>query len=293
MSESPVPGTSVRTEPVLADAAAIRPPFARHVRGPLARFAWGSWFRGAGVLGIVLFLAGWELFARHLDQGILLVPPSAVAEDLWTWISSGEIGPHLRTSGLELAIGFGLGLVAGVVLGIAMGLVVPLRRLLQPLVVGMYSTPVLALAPLFIIWLGFGLSAKFSLIALTAVFPILVNVEAGITSVDHSFLDVARSFGASPLSLIAKVRIPASLPFLFAGMRIAIARAVTGVFVAELFGSTAGIGYTIQNASSTFHTARLFSGIVVLAASGILMTSAVSWLGRLMTPWQASNQVRQ
>lgn len=250
-------------------------------------------FRVEGILGIVAFLVGWELFARHLNQAILLVPPSEVATDLWHWCTSGGIAPDLETSGLELAIGYGIGLVAGVVLGIVMGLVTPVRRVLQPLVVGMYSTPVLALAPLFVIWLGFGLSAKFCLIALTAVFPILVNTETGITSVDHSFIDVARSFGASQLALIRKIRLPAALPYVFAGMRISVARAVTGVFVAELFGATKGIGFSIQNASQTFHTARLFSGIVVLAGAGIVMTAAVGWLGRWLTPWQAANQVRQ
>jgi NitT/TauT family transport system permease protein len=250
-------------------------------------------FRVEGLLGIAAFLVGWELLARHLNQEILLVPPSRVAQDLWDWCESGDILPDLRASGLELAIGYGLGLVAGVALGIAMGLIASVRRILQPLVVGMYSTPVLALAPLFVIWLGFGLRAKFALIALTAIFPILVNTETGITSVDHTYLEVARSFGASQLELIRKVRLPAALPFLFAGMRISVARAVTGVFVAELFGATKGIGFSIQNASQTFHTARLFSGIVVLAGAGIIMTALVGWLGRVLTPWQAANQVRQ
>lgn len=252
-----------------------------------------QWSRVQGLLGIAIFLGGWELFARHLDQQILLVPPSDVATDLWHWTRSGDILPDLKTSGLELGIGYALGLVGGVALGIAMGLVEPVRRILQPLVVGMYSTPVLALAPLFVIWLGFGLRAKFTLIALTAIFPILVNTEAGIASVDRGFVDVARSFGASEFGLIRKVRLPAALPYLFAGMRISVARAVTGVFVAELFGATEGVGFTIQNASQTFHTARLFSGIVVLAAAGIIMTAAVGWLGRWLTPWEAANRTRQ
>lgn len=250
-------------------------------------------FRVEGLLGIAVFLGGWEWFARHLHQSILLVPPSSVAVDLWHWCTSGAIAPDIEASGLELAIGYGLGLVGGVALGIAMGLVPPVRRVLQPLVVGMYSTPVLALAPLFVIWLGFGLRAKFALIALTAIFPILVNTETGITSVDHAFIDVAHSFGASQWSLIRKVRLPAALPFVFAGMRISVARAVTGVFVAELFGAQKGIGFSIQNASQTFHTERLFSGIIVLAGAGIIMTAAVGWLGRILTPWQAANQVRQ
>lgn len=250
-------------------------------------------WRVEGLLGIAAFLGGWEWFARHLHQAILLVPPSEVATDLWHWCVSGAIGPDIEASGLELGIGYGLGLAAGVAFGIAMGLVPPVRRVFQPLVVGMYSTPVLALAPLFVIWLGFGLRAKFVLIALTAVFPILVNTQAGIVSVDHAFLDVAQSFGASQWALIRKIRLPAALPFLFAGMRISVARAVTGVFVAELFGAQKGVGFTITNASQTFHTARLFSGIVVLAAAGIIMTAAVGWFGKVLTPWQAGNQVRQ
>jgi NitT/TauT family transport system permease protein len=203
--------------------------------------------RVEGVIGVALFLLAWELFARSLDNTLILVPPSAVAQDLWEWIRTGEIFPHLKTSGTELLLGFVLGLVAGLILGVAMGLIGPVRRLLQPLVVGLYSTPVLALAPLFVIWFGFGLQSKILLIALTTVFPILVNVEAGIVQAERAFLEVARSFGASSLRLISMVRFPSAIPFVFAGMRIAIARAVTGVFVAELFGATSGIGFASRS----------------------------------------------
>jgi len=243
-----------------------------------------------GLFGVLVFLVAWELFARSLDNTLFLVPPTSVAKDLWEWITTGEIFPHLQTSGTELAMGFLLGLVSGLVFGVVMGLIAPVRRLLQPLVVGLYSTPVLALAPLFVIWFGFGLKSKILLIALTTVFPILVNVEAGIVQAERNYLDVARSFGASHLRLISMVRFPSAIPFVFAGMRISIARAVTGVFVAELFGATSGIGYTVQNASATFDTARLLSGVVVLATAGILLSGLVSALGKWLTPWKAGSE---
>lgn len=246
--------------------------------------------RLVGLVGLVVFFAAWEIFARALAQPVLVAPPSEVASDLWRWCSSGDILPHLRTTGVELAGGYGLGLLVGLVLGTVMALVEPMRRMLQPLVVGVNSAPALALAPLLLIWFGFGLISKLLLVALVTVFPVLVNTQTGIVGTDRSLLDVARSFDASRTQAILKVRLPASLPLIFAGMQISITRAVAAVFAAELFGATAGIGYSILNASQTFNTVRVFSGILVLSALGIAITSLVTWGGRKATPWYEPNR---
>lgn len=268
---------------------------ARRADGPArARRRWvGRCPRGAsalGLAGLVGAAMAWEIAARLINKEIFLVSFSRVMLDLWGWLSSGEMGEHLAASGAEFVVGFGLSIALGLLLGGAMGLSARAQRLLGPLVSGLYSTPLIALTPLFVIWLGFGLPAKVALITLVSLFPIIVNMETGIRQVDQTYLDAVRAFGASPLQLIAKVRLPAALPFVFAGMRISVARATTGIFVAELFGARAGIGYSIINAAASFNTARLLSGIFVLAGFGVLMSWLIGAMRERATPWRSAEE---
>jgi NitT/TauT family transport system permease protein len=232
----------------------------------------------------------WEIAARLIDKEIFLVSFTRVMQDLWSWFSSGEMTPHLMASGTEFVVGFGVSIVLGLIVGAAMGLSPTVQRILGPLVSGLYSTPLIALTPLFVIWLGFGLPAKVVLITLVSLFPIIINTEAGFRQVEQTYLDAVRAFGATPLQLIAMVRVQAALPFVFAGMRIAVARATTGIFVAELFGARAGIGYTIINAAASFDTARLLSGIFTLAAFGVLMSWLIGSVGDWVAPWRPAGE---
>lgn len=246
-----------------------------------------------GLVGLVATAVAWELLARAIDKEIFLVPFSRVMSDLWTWLLSGTMTDHLVTSGTEFILGFGLSIVLGLLLGGAMGLSPTVRRLLAPVVSGLYSTPLLALTPLFVIWLGFGLPAKVALITLVSLFPIVINTEAGIRQVEAVHLDVARSFGASAWQLITKVRMPAAVPFVFAGMRISVARATTGIFVAEILGAKAGIGYTIINAAASFNTTRLLSGVFILAGFGVLFSWLIGVVGERLTPWRTAQERAQ
>lgn len=241
-------------------------------------------------VGLVGVAIAWEIAARLINKEIFLVSFSRVMVDVWSWLSSGEMSEHLAASGTEFVVGFGLSIALGLLLGGAMGLSATAQRVLGPLVSGLYSTPLIALTPLFVIWLGFGLPAKVALITLVSLFPIIINTETGIRQVDQTYLDAVRAFGASPLQLIAKVRLPAALPFVFAGMRISVARATTGIFVAELFGARAGIGYSIINAAASFNTARLLSGIFVLAGFGVLMSWLIGVIGERAAPWRPAEE---
>ncbi|MBI2526621.1 MAG: ABC transporter permease [Candidatus Rokubacteria bacterium] len=243
-----------------------------------------------GLGGLVGLAIAWEITARAIDKEIFLVSFSRVLADLAAWLTSGDMTEHLVASGTEFVLGFGLSIVLGLLVGGAMGLSRTAQRILGPLVSGLYSTPLIALTPLFVIWLGFGLSAKVALVMLVSLFPIIINTETGIRQVDPAYLDAVRAFGASPLQLVAKVRVPAALPFLFAGMRISVARATTGIFVAELFGARAGIGYSIINAAASFNTARLLSGIVILAGFGVVMSWLIGVLGDRAAPWRVTEE---
>src|SRR5262249_48991934 len=121
---------------------------------------------------------------------------------------------------------------------------------------------------------------------LTAVFPILINTMSGLTNTDRTLLDVARSFGASPRQIYTKVRMPSALPYIIAGLRLSVARALVGVVVAELFGARAGLGFLILMSAQSFDTAAMFVGVIVLAVAGVGSVAALKWLGRNEAPWR-------
>src|SRR5262249_49350656 len=151
--------------------------------------------------------------------------------------------------------GFGLAAVAGIALGAAMGASAPVRDYLEPAFAALYSTPIVALAPLFIAWFGIGEASKIAVIFLYAVFPIVVNTTAGVRHVDRDLLDLARAYCANRPQTFVTVLLPAALPHLIGGLRLGVARGVVAVVVAELFGASAGLGFLILEAGQTFATA--------------------------------------
>jgi NitT/TauT family transport system permease protein len=150
----------------------------------------------------------------------------------------------------------------------------------------LYAMPIIALGPLFILWLGIGIGSKIAIVFLTAVFPILINTVTGLTNADRILIEVARSFGANSFQIYTKVRMPAALPFIIAGLRLSVARALVGVVVAELFGARAGLGFLIVNAAQSFDTAGLFVGVIVLAIAGVVSVELLKWIEAVLAPWR-------
>jgi NitT/TauT family transport system permease protein len=163
------------------------------------------------------------------------------------------------------------------------------RGLVDPWVSMLYATPIIALGPLFILWLGIGAASKIAIVFLTAVFPILINTVSGLTNTDRNLIEVARSFGAGARQIYIKVRMPAALPFIIAGLRLSVARALVGVVVAELFGARAGLGFLILNSAQAFDTAGLFVGVIILAIAGVVAVELLKWLESALAPWRAQD----
>jgi NitT/TauT family transport system permease protein len=232
-------------------------------------------------------MALWELCARVLVRNDLFFAPlSAVAlraAELW---STGELQTHIEASFLEFAGGFLLSVVIGIAFGVVLAESRIIRGLVDPWMSMLYATPIIALGPLFILWLGIGLTSKIAIVFLTAVFPILINTVTGLTNTDRTLIEVARSFGASPLQIYTKVRMPAAVPFIIAGLRLSVARALVGVVVAELFGARAGLGFLILNAAQSFDTAGLFVGVIILAIAGVISVELLKWIEAMLVPWQ-------
>jgi NitT/TauT family transport system permease protein len=248
----------------------------------------GIWLSAARwCVSFAIAIALWELCARvFIDNKLFLTPLTSVvirAGELW---STGELQRHIYVSFVEFIGGFALSIVVGIALGIVLAEFSLVRGLVDPWISMLYATPIIALGPLFILWLGIGMTSKIAIVFLVAVFPILINTVTGLTTTDRAIIEVARSFGANQKQIYTKVRMPAALPFIIAGLRLSVARALVGVVVAEMFGARAGLGFLILNAAQSFDTAGVFVGVIILAIAGVLSVELLKWLEGRLAPWR-------
>jgi ABC-type nitrate/sulfonate/bicarbonate transport system permease component len=241
------------------------------------------------LIAVVAFLGLWEWAVRSGSVSpLFLSSPIVVMERLIDVFATGIIWPHLWASGKVALIGFGIAVAIGVPLGILMGRNRLARDTLEPFIMAKYSAPTVAFLPLLILWLGIDLWSKVALVALGAVFVIIINTETGVSNVDRRLIETARSFCARERDILLKVVLPAALPFIIAGFRLAIGRVLIMVVVAEFYASTAGIGYLIFQAGASYETADLFVGVVILAGAGVILNSALRMVEMRLAPWMRS-----
>lgn len=257
-----------------AYAAALRMKQRQHRHDTLIRVA-----------AALAILGAWEIVGRLVNP-LLFAPPSAVARAAVDVIGSGELWRYLKVSLKVFAIGMSLGTVVGILLGVAMARLRVLDLSLEPFVIAVYSTPMVALIPLLVIWLGFGDGAKSAVIFLFALFPILINTYQGVKSVEPKLLEVARSFRSSERALWLDVIMPSSLPFIVAGIRLALGRALVGMVVADLYTAVSGIGYLIARYAQTIQIDRLLVPVVTLSVLGVTLVQGLRWLEAKVAPWQ-------
>jgi len=160
-----------------------------------------------------------------------------------------------------------------------------MKQALQPWVSGLYATPTVALAPLFILWFGIGIWSKVIVVISLVLFPVAINTEAGLRTTSDRLIEMLRSFGATPRQIFFKVSLPSAVPFILAGLKLGIGRGLIGVVVTEFFGSRAGLGRLISQSNDAFNMPELFAGVVVLAVAGIVMTAGFGWLEKRLVPW--------
>jgi len=241
-------------------------------------------------LGVLVALfALWEVAVRALAvKPVILPPPSAVFAEL----ASDPLW-YLRNAWYTLLVtlgGFALALVVGVLLAVAIVESRLLEKTIYALIVGLNSVPKVAVAPLFVIWLGTGAEPKIAIGFLIAVFAIVIDMVLGLKSVPPDILDLARSLRGGRMATLWRIRFPCALPSLFAGMKVAISLALVGAIVGEFVSSQRGLGYVILSAQGTFDTARVFAAIFVLGAMGVALFWLVTLGERLAIPWHASQK---
>lgn len=239
------------------------------------------------LLSIAAVVVIWELFGRFVIQSDLVFAPlSAIFARAWELAVIGDLWVHLRISGIEFALGYGLAVVFGIALGIAIALNRSFAQYVEPWMNALYATPMIALAPIFIVLLGIGIYSKITIVFIEAFFPIAVNTSLGIRSTDRDLVEASQSFGATRQQVVRTVLLPNSYPFIIAGMRIAVARGLAGVLIAEIFGSEAGVGNMIWFSAESYDMPTLFTGAFILAGSSIIMMGCLARLERRIAPWR-------
>jgi NitT/TauT family transport system permease protein len=234
------------------------------------------------VVGLVL----WELAGRFLlPNSLFLATPLQAITAAAELYRTGELQRHVWVSFQEFILGYSIAAVSGILIGLLVTSSKVMSAVTKPWVDGLYATPIIAIAPLVILWFGIGIWSKVFVVFSVVVFPVIINTEAGIRNTDRSLIEAVRSFGATPMQIFMKVSLPSALSFILAGLRLGIGRGLIGVVVGELFGARAGLGYLILQSAEVFNMPRLFAGVLILAVAGIGMTAAFHAFERVLIPW--------
>lgn len=243
--------------------------------------------RYAGIATVIIVIALWQLVASaRLYPAFIIPPPAAVFDKLIDVIRDGRLWLHTSTTLVEVLGGLALGVSAGIGLGYLVAKNRLLEDVLSPLIVGLQSTPVVAYAPLLVIWFGSGPSSKVLTCALTVFFPMLMNTVVGIRNTPGSLRDLMRSLGATRVQLLTQLEIPAALPVLLNGLKVSATLSVIGAVVGEFVSASAGLGFLINLSRNQYDTPLVIVAVLTLALMARALYGAVSYIERRALAWQ-------
>ncbi len=238
---------------------------------------------------VVIILIVWQLVAPFISP-IFFTSPSAIAQAFYETTVNGEL-PYFLGQSLEVMV-YGLlaAIVVGIPLGIAMARIRWLDWALDLPINALYAMPLVAVVPLLVLWFGIYLKAKIIVVFLFAVFPVLINTYQGVRECDKNMLEVAQSFRSSELRTWQDVLLPFALPYIIAGVRLAIGRGLIGMIIAEFYTTISGLGFMITKYANVFEMDKTFVPVIVLMVLGVSLTTLLKWIGRRIAPWSAANR---
>jgi ABC-type nitrate/sulfonate/bicarbonate transport system permease component len=253
-----------------------------------ARFGWlgrhGSLV--FGTIGVLVLLAAWQICAV---TGVVDVhissDPSQVAREEVTLFGNGTIWGPIGNTAAEVGWALAIIIVVGIPLGIILGRVTPLRQMTEPIVSILNSVPYVLFLPLIIFWFGLGETARVLVVVWAGILPLIINTTAGVRNINVDYLRVGRVFSVSRLRFFASILLPATMPFILTGVRLAVARALVGAIVVEFFLSSNGLGYFVQNETSNFQMSAAMAGIVVMAVAALLLTRLIGVIEKRVISW--------
>lgn len=282
MTQTQIPAATATSAPISsalpATADTRRPGFVtRHKTGLL------------GLLGGVIVLVAWQLCVQlGLVDGKFSSSPFGIAQGLRNLSDGGSLWQPTLSTLRSVAIGMGISLGLGIPLGLIIGRSFVLHGLLEPLIGVMYSVPFVVFLPIIIFWFGIAGEARLVIVVWSAVFPLLINVIAGARNLDGSYLQVSRVYCAGRVRTLWSVALPGTMPYILAGVRQAVGRALVGAIVAELFMGTSGLGYVVQTQTSNFQMNNAMAAVAVIAVIAVVLTRGVAWVENRLTFWSGS-----
>ena len=258
---------------------ATRPAAEHAERKPVPR-----WVITLASVAIVLLL--WEIFGRRVNP-VFGSYPSAIAVAFWELAVSGQLWTALYESLRPFLLGYALAIIVGVPLGLLIGGFRVAEAALGIYITAGYAMPLVALVPLLILWLGLGFAVKVAVVFLMALFPICINTWLGVVAVPKTLIEVGKSFVAPETVILRRIVLPATLPYIMAGIRLAVGRAVVAMVIAEFFTTISGLGAVIINSANNFDTATMFVPIIILMVMAIGLNWLIGFVERKVAPWQA------
>jgi NitT/TauT family transport system permease protein len=251
---------------------------------PAERRPWPRW--AITLTSIVCVLVLWEIFGRDINP-VFGSYPTAIARAFWELLTTGQLSEALYDSLRPFLLGYCLAIVVGIPLGLVIGRFRVAEAALGIYITAGYAMPLVALVPLLILWLGLGFAVKVAVVFLMALFPICINTWLGVTAVPKTLIEVGKSFVAPNTVILRRIILPATLPYIMAGIRLAVGRAVVAMVIAEFFTTISGLGAVIINSANNFDTATMFVPIIILMVMAIGLNSLIGFVERRVAPWQA------
>jgi len=243
-----------------------------------------SWLITTG--SVVFVLVTWQLCGPYINP-LFGTYPTAIVAAFWKLVSSGKLAAALADSLRPFAAGYALAILVGIPLGLLIGRFRVLEAAIGIYVTAGFAMPLVALVPLLVLWLGLGFAVKVAIIFLMSVFPICINTWLGVTAVPKTLIEVGKSFVAPHHVILRRIIFPATLPYIMAGVRLAVGRAVVAMVIAEFFTSISGLGAIIQTSANNFDTATTFVPIVIIMLLAVSLNFFVGAIERWVAPWQA------
>jgi NitT/TauT family transport system permease protein len=248
------------------------------------RRPWPRW--AITTLSIACTLVLWEILGRNINP-VFGSYPTAIAVAFWELVRTGDLGTALAQSLQPFFVGYGLAIVIGIPLGLVIGRFRTVEAAFGIYVTAGYAMPLVALVPLLILWLGLGFKVKVAVVFLMSLFPIVINTWLGVTAVPKTLIEVGKSFVAPDFVILRRIILPATLPYIMAGIRLAVGRAVVAMVIAEFFTTISGLGAVIINSANNFDTATMFVPIILLMVMAVGLNSLIGVIEHKVAPWQA------
>lgn len=252
--------------------------------------AYTRWGRiGLPVVSVLIFGLIWQYVGVHTNP-ILFTTPVKVGQAFWDLLKAGELWPAFYGALRDLGIGYGLAAVVGIAVGMAMGRSPVVEKMLNPYVNFFQATPLIALVPLVVIWFGVELKARVAVVFILALWSIIINTSTGVKETSPTLLDVGRIYKFNSLQVIGHVQLPNAVPHVFAGLRIALGKALIGVMIAQMEISVTGLGGIVINYGNAFKTAYLLAGVVTASLVGVLAAALLEVIRKRAFPWTEDGQ---